>query len=189
MINRLSDAAKWELWHQRMVHVGTQTMEQTHKHTDGVPMLRGNAFYCCPSCMPGKLCTKLPGYHQTIGTHQPAHHHTSPEYNKSNELKDLVDDIYLPEALSGQHFHLDFGFVRGSEFKLETKKGKGPTITSIDGKNSYCLVIDRATCHIWVYISNSKEPPVEPVRMILKKFGSRNTTHQTVCTDQDKGLG
>ena len=45
MINRLSDAAKWELWHQRMAHVGTRTMEQTHKHTDGVPMLRGNAFY------------------------------------------------------------------------------------------------------------------------------------------------
>ena len=72
---------------------------------------------------------------------------------------------------------------------METKKGKGPTITSIDGKNSYCLVFDRATRHIWVYLSNSKEPPVEPIRMILQKFGSCSTTHRTVRTDQDKGLG
>ena len=131
----------------------------------------------------------MPGYHHTIGTTRPAHHHSSLHYNDDDELNDLVDDVYLPEALPGQHFHLDFGFVRGSEFKMETKKGKGPTITSIDGKNSYCLIIDRATRHIWIYMSNSKAPPVEPIRMILKKFGSRSTTHRTVRTDQDKGLG
>ena len=189
MINRLSDAAKWELWHQRMTHVGTRTMEQTHKHTDGVPMLLGNVFYRCPSCMPGKLCTKLPGYHHTLGTDRPAHHHTSPEHNDDTNSDDVVDNVYLPDALPGQHFHMDFGFAQGSEFKMETKKSKGPTITSINGKNSYCLVIDRATQHIWVFLSNSKEPPVEPICMILKKFGSRSTTHRMVQTDQDEGLG
>ena len=41
---------------------------------------------------------------------------------------------------------------------------------------------------MWVYLSNTKEPPVEPVRMILRKFGAK-VTHRTVRSDQDKALG
>jgi len=42
--NFLSDAAKFELWHQRLGHIGKSKLELTHKHCDGVPKLRGNAF-------------------------------------------------------------------------------------------------------------------------------------------------
>ena len=178
-INRLSDAALWELWHQRLAHPGTQVMEQAHKDVDGVPKLRGNAFYRCPSCMSGKLCTKLPGYHHTVGTTRNGQcpHASEP---LPNEIEDLIDSVYLQDAMPGQHFHVDFGFVRGSDFKIPTKKGEGPTITSIDRKNSYCLIIDRATRYIWVHISNTKEPPVEPLRMILRKFRCKATSHRTV---------
>ena len=58
-VNRLSDAAKWELWHQRLVHPGTRVMEHQHQCSDGVPQLRGNAFWRCPSCMSGKLTTTI----------------------------------------------------------------------------------------------------------------------------------
>ena len=61
-------------------------------------------------------------------------------------------------------------------------------MTSIDGKNPYCLIVDRATRYVWIYLSGNKEPPVEPVHMILRTFGSQHT-HQTVFTDQDKSLG
>ena len=57
-VNRLSDAVQWELWHQHLVHPGAKVMEQQHKVSDGVPKLRGNVFFHCPSCMTMKLCTK-----------------------------------------------------------------------------------------------------------------------------------
>ena len=181
-INRLSDTAKWELWHQRLAHPGNRVMEVQHKHADGVPPLKGNAFYRCPSCMPNKLCTKRPGKHRNIGaTLHSKSQPNLPEKTKSPshvgeenpavvDEDDPVDDLHLPEALPGQHFHIDFGFVRGSDFKVPTNNGKGPTLTSIDAKNSYCLIVDRATRYIWVYLGKTKEPPVEPVRMILQKF-------------------
>ena len=50
-VNRLSDAAQWELWHQPLAHSGTTDMEQLHKDDDGVPKLCGNAFFRCPSFM------------------------------------------------------------------------------------------------------------------------------------------
>ena len=191
-VNRLSDAAQYELWHQRLAHTGTKVMEMLHKDADGVPKLRGNAFFRCPSCMSNKLCTKLPGKHKNLGAR-------TKQGNKMNDKSDsmttedrddddseILDDIHLPEALPGQHFHIDFGFVRGSDYRL--KQENAPTVTSIDGKNSYCLIVDRATRYMWIYLSGTKEPPVEPVRMILRKFGSQHT-HRTVRTDQDKSLG
>ena len=195
-VNRLSDAAKWELWHQRLAHPGARTMEEEHKHADGVPKLRGNAFYRCPSCMANKLCTrKCSTRHTSLGSTQrtsstsstPAREPPLPDTD-DDEMESYLDALHLPDALPGQHFHMDFGFVRGTSFKLKTANGDGPTITSVDGKNSYCLIVDRATRHIWVFLSNTKEPPVEPVRMVLRKFGA-NITHRTVRTDQDKGLG
>ena len=59
-INRLSDAASYELWHQRMGHFGQRCLQTLHQHTIGVPKLRDNAFYRCPSCMTRKLCIKKP---------------------------------------------------------------------------------------------------------------------------------
>ena len=199
-INFLSDAAKFELWHQRLGHIGKSKLELTHKHCDGVPKLRGNAFYKCPACMAGKLCTKNPVRNANLGTTatQPSHSAKidPPTFSTDWESVDTEDDIdeweayldelHLPDAKPGMHFHADFGFVRGSDFRMKTEEGK--TITSIDGKNSYCLIVDRATRYIWVYIGDSKEPPVEAVRMILAKFGAKNAPHRTFRTDRDKGL-
>ena len=36
-INRLSNAARYELWHQRTAHAGSKTLETLHHHADGVP--------------------------------------------------------------------------------------------------------------------------------------------------------
>ena len=66
-INRLSDAAKWELWHQHLAHPGNCVTEQQYKHADGIPPLKGNTFYWCLSCMPNKLCTKRSGKHRNLG--------------------------------------------------------------------------------------------------------------------------
>jgi len=203
-INFLSDGAKFELWHQRLGHIGKPKLEIVHKHADGVPKLRGNSFYKCPACMAGKLCTKNPVRNANLGTPSapppsapdPSHipvdapvFSSDWEHVDTDDIDDweaYLDELHLPATKPGMNFHADFGFVRGSMFRLKTETGK--TITSIDGKNSYCLVVDRATRYIWVYIGDSKEPPVEAVHMILEKFGAKNTTHRTFRTDRDKGL-
>ena len=154
-VNRLSDAAQFELWHQRLAHCGSGVLEEIHKHVDGVPKLRGNAFYKCPSCMSGKLCTKNPRHSPNLGLTMNKQPSSDPSKNLSNnwegisfdesndDWEDYMDELHLPQAQQGMHFHASFGFVRGSTFRLKTESGK--TITSIDGKNSYCLIVDRAT--------------------------------------------
>ena len=37
--NKLSSAATWKLWHQRLGHCGRRTMEIMHNHVIGVPKL------------------------------------------------------------------------------------------------------------------------------------------------------
>ena len=146
--------------------------------------------------MANKLCTKkCSNRHTTLGSTRlsTSNPHQSPSEPLPSDIDDeeldkYLNTLHLPDALPGQHFHMDFGFVRGTLFKLQSAKGEGPTITSVDGKNFYCLIVDRAIRHIWVFLSNTKEPPIEPVCMVLRKFGA-NITHSTVQTDQDKGLG
>lgn len=82
----------------------------------------------------------------------------------------------------GQHLHLDFGFVRGSDYS--TKNEKGQLVTSIDGYWSYCLIIDRASRYITIMLTKTKEPPIDQLRTILRKFQSKVTAaHSTVTTD------
>ena len=76
---------------------------------------------------------------------------------------------------------MDFGFVRGSEYKI--KNESGPTLTSIDGFNSYLIIVDRITRYIWIFLTTSKSPPIHVAQRVLNKFKSNNT-HRTVRTDQ-----
>lgn len=181
VIHSLSDAAKFELWHQRCAHRGRKTLENLHKHAIGVPKLRGNAFWKCPSCLPSKLCTK-------IDHSKSDRQSTKTDENGGHEKPkhDEEDDIFLPNARPGQHFHMDFGFVRGKGF--DEKDYDGRTITSIDGFNSYLLVIDRATRYTWTFLTKTKDPPIMMAQAVLSKFKSDHP-HKTVRTDQGRELG
>ena len=137
--------------------------------------------------MPKRFIKRTPSEAKSASSAPPGDADDSTNTDKWDEY---VDDLHLPDALPGQHFHIDFEFVRGSDFKVPTgQKGEGPTLTSIDAKNSYCIIVDRATRYIWVHLDNTKQPPIDPVRMVLRKFGNKQITHRTVRTDQDKGLG
>lgn len=129
--NHLLNMAQWELWHQRLAHSGTTIMGKLHKDADGVPKLCGNAFFRCPSCMSNKLCTKPSSQHKNLGacmrkanTAKDNGSSDTAEVNRTSseldtddgEWGEFLDDLHLPEALPGQHFHINFGFVRGSEF-------------------------------------------------------------------------
>ena len=104
----------------------------------------------------------------------------------AEEPTDLTDDVYMPDVKPGQHFHMDFGFVRGSNYNV--KEEDGPTVTSKDGYNSYLLIIDRATRFTWIFLTTSKHPPVNIAKKVLSKFKSYHR-HRTVRIDQCKELG
>ena len=86
---------------------------------------------------------------------------------------------------SGQHFHMDFGFVRGSAYKV--KNETEPTITIIDGFNSYLVIVERFTRYIWIFLTTPKTPPINAAQRVLDKFKSNNF-HRTFRTDQDGEL-
>ena len=179
-INKLSKAASYELWHQRLCHPGKNIMESIHNHALGVPKLKGNSFWKCPSCMSAK-CQKT--YHTQPQLHQP-----NRKWKKATlqdllfeEDEDQEDELHLPQALPGQHFHCDFGFMRSKSYQQKDEDGK--LQTSIDGKRAYLLIIDRATRYMWVYLANSKRPPIQFCKSILNKFKS-STKHRTIRCDQ-----
>ena len=194
-INKLNKTAKHELWHQRLIHPGERCMCTIHNYVDGIDeKLTGNSFYRCAACMQGKPKKSDSGKPQfSRNTRKRTNKHkdrtSKPILISAKEIpttNEEIDDIFIPNAQPGQHFHMDFGFVRGSTYAI--KKENGPTITSKDGYNSYLLIVDRATRYMWLFLTASKHPPVETARKVLHKFKSSHP-HRTVRTDQGKELG
>ena len=72
----------------------------------------------------------------------------------------------------GQCFYVDFGFMRAS-----TSDYSRPTpttdrvVTSIDGFNSYLLVVDKFSRYMWIFLCKSKEPPIDEMSAFLSTFG------------------
>lgn len=161
-IHAMSNAASFELWHQCLCHPGRNIMDNIHKHTN-VPQLQGNTFWKCPSCMSGKF--------------DKSYHVREKNASKITSWNEKIDDIYLPQAKPGQHFHCDFGFVRSKHY--QQKDNDGQTQTSVDGKNSYLLIIDHCTQYTWVYVSSSNLPPIKFCQKVLNKFKS-NDEHKTI---------
>ena len=64
----------------------------------------------------------------------------TPKHKKSTRhcttklIHDQPSNTEFDTHVSGQHFHNDFGFVRGSGYRLKIDDNK--TVTSIDGYNS-----------------------------------------------------
>ena len=56
-------------------------------------------------------------------------------------------------GVAGQHFHNDFSFVRGSGYRLKIDDNK--TVTSIDGYNSYLIIVGRVTRYMWTFLTSS----------------------------------
>ena len=189
-ICKLNKIAKHELWHQRLIHPGEEYMRTIYKHVDGIDEpLVGNSFYSCAACMHGKPRKSNRGppcheKHKRKTRRTAKHKQGKPNLDLQPQLED--DDIYIPNSTPGQHFHMDFGFVRGSKYSI--KQENNPTITSKDGYNSYLIVVDRASRYTWIFLTKSKNPPIEIARKLLRKFKSTNP-HRTVRTDQGKELG
>ena len=185
-VSRLNDACMSNLWHGRLAHAGEDVTKEIHKHVLGINRpLKHNPLYKCPPCLPNKMSK--------------ASHKRKAKYRRQtkNVAPTLAPQIVavddptnqedcLTEGAAGQHFHMDFGFVRGSKYSV--KQENAPTITSVDGYNSYLIIVDRVTRYVWVFLTTSKSPPITIAQKILNKFKCKNP-HRTCRTDQGGKLG
>lgn len=72
----------------------------------------------------------------------------------------------------GQQFHMDFGFLRASTEDFRATRAKTDRIVeSFDGYTSYLLVVDKTTRYTWLFLTKTKKPPVEIIRIFLDKYG------------------
>ena len=64
----------------------------------------------------------------------------------------------------GMRFYLDYGFMRASATDYSRpSKATDRVVQSFDGYNCYLLIVDEVSHHVWVFLCQSKEPPVEIV--------------------------
>jgi hypothetical protein len=85
------------------------------------------------------------------------------DHIKNNELEPSSSPPVLPtetspvklkqprpsKLLPGQQFHMDMGFVRGTQYSHRGEDGN--LITSVDGFNSYLVIVDRSTRFTWFF--------------------------------------
>ena len=162
IVNSLNSNALYHLWHHRLGHPSHKILSKAYEKCIGVPKLKQPSFFNCSTCNSSKFRKKHIGPTKSVSKSPP---------EKS------------AECLVGQHLHVDFGFVRGSDYSRKGEKGK--LITSIDGYRSYCLVIDRASRYITIILTKTKTPPITELRHIFKQLRAKvpEDTHCTVTTD------
>jgi hypothetical protein len=69
-------------------------------------------------------------------------------------------------------FYMDFGFMRSSQSDYSCpNKRTDRVIKSWDRYSSYLLIVDEASRYAWVFLTGSKDPPIDIIDQFLKKFG------------------
>ena len=94
-------------------------MDEIHKHVIGIETpIKRNPLYECGSCLPHKM-SKQP--HKRTAKHkrrqqkvEPTLPSQKPSYNDPANEEDTI-----PNRVAGQHFHMDFGFVRGLDYSVK----------------------------------------------------------------------
>lgn len=172
IVNRLNATGIYELQHARLGHPGTSVMTSIHKHVVGIPKLSVPPLFRCDTCLRTKA-TKRAALVNMQTTRGNILSETPPQ---------AIEPIATTTAVPGAHFHMDMGFVRGTGYSTTTTEGK--LITSLDGYNSYVIIVDRATRYTWIILTKAKTPQVEMISKFLTVHGNKQEVHRTIRTDQ-----
>jgi hypothetical protein len=84
-----------------------------------------------------------------------------------------------------QHYYMDIGFMRTSTSTFsQPAKNNDRVVLSYDGFLLYLLIIDEASQYDWVFLTNTKEPPIYVIDMflVLARFGHEHGG--SIKTDQ-----
>ena len=67
---------------------------------------------------------------------------------------------------------MDYGFMRASAADYSRPhKGTDRVVRSYDGYSSYLLIIDEASRYVWVFLTASKDPPIDLIKEFLHQHG------------------
>ena len=82
-----------------------------------------------------------------------------------------------------KRFYMDFGFMRALAADYSrSHKGTDRVVRSYDGYSSYLLIIDEASRYVWVFLTASKNPPLDIVTEFLHQHGHEDGG--SIRTDQ-----
>ena len=74
-----------------------------------------------------------------------------------------------------KQFYMDYGFMRASAANYSRPhKGTDWVVRSYDGYSSYLLIINEASCYVWVFLTASKDPPLDLITEFLQQHGHGN---------------
>jgi hypothetical protein len=80
----------------------------------------------------------------------------------------------------GYKFFMDFGFLRASTDNYKRpNKLLDRIVRSYDGYCAYLLIVDGASRCTWVFVTASKEPPLDILWVFMTKFGNANGVVRT----------
>ncbi len=86
-----------------------------------------------------------------------------------------------------RRFYMDFGFMRASTSNFSKPNKKDDRVVlSYDGFSSYLLIVDEASRFVWVFLTSTKEPPLDIVDAFLSRFGHAHGG--SIRTDQGDEL-
>jgi hypothetical protein len=186
LIHRLTSSALYEIMHARLGHPGGRVMQDIHLHASGVPKLRKPTLFKCGSCTlvnATKRAISQKEVKQAIASNQNSTDHPKPDSTQNTSPSEQTPEEQL---LPGQTFQADMGFVRGT--KYHHKDEDGQIITSMDGFNSYLIVVDRATRFTWIFLSRNKAPPITLLKGFLQTHGTKQPVRKRIRTDKRWGI-
>jgi hypothetical protein len=71
---------------------------------------------------------------------------------------------------------MDFKFMRASAHDLShTTKPADRIVLSYDGYSSYLMIVDEATQYIWLFLTSSKDPPINIIKEFFHHHGHENS--------------
>ena len=135
------------LWHQRLLHSGTHTYKNLHKHVDGIPDISGFAFddlNKCPTCLKVNLSKQPPG---------------------DKSLRSRITRPY-------QGLYVDFAFAgklaKDKDGKVIEEVRKD--VEGINGETAWILISDAMTRMMHGDTRMSKASPVTYLESFLKVY-------------------
>ena len=73
----------------------------------------------------------------------------------------------------GPQLYMDFAFMRSStEDYRRPNKDTDRVITSYDGYSLHLVIVDGASRRVWVFLTKTKDPPIEILRAFMTRFAS-----------------
>ena len=158
-IAALNMEAEAMLWHQRLVHCGSHSLQDAHQYVDGIPNLskfKFNDVLKCPTCLKTNL-TKNSG---------------------KKSLRDTVDRPY-------QGLFIDFAF--SGKVKRDKKgiviEASRTDVEGMNGETAWILISDAQTRMLHGDTRLSKSSPVKYLESFLQQY-SPQCSNKWVVLDQ-----